>query len=524
MRYRRVRHASGKVEMLKATFYTIAAVFLAFPTVSLSAGLQDNFQGVFLNGQLIGVCETEAEARQAYLDARQQKNADQNGLAMYNVDVAFGEVVTSAKDVQTEMELRDTIYAKLDNYKVTENKQLAYTVKVSGYTVTLASKSDVLSLLDQVQAAYDTENRFTVALSADDERESHAMTVVVEDTENTDVASANVVTDSAASTGDAGSEASQADAEDGASGNLTAEQLAAQDGVIGMGFDKDIQVSETYVSPDVITDTATALSDITMENEEKGVYEVKAGDCLSAIAEEHGMSTSDLLAMNEDLDIDSNILIGDEIVVTVPETPLSVVVEEQKTYTEEYDAEVQYIDDDTQYQGTNTVVQEAVKGERIVTALIEYTDGVETDRKIINEEIQREAVAKIVKRGTKSRPTYIKPISGGRKTSGYGQRWGRLHKGVDWACSVGTTVHASRGGKVVSAGWNGSYGYSVLIDHGDGVKTRYAHMSKLSVSAGQYVEQGEAIGKSGNTGRSTGPHLHFEIIINGSPVNPLNYL
>lgn len=505
MRYRRVRHASGKVEILKATFYTILAVFLAFPTASLAESFRD-FQGIFLNGQLIGVCETEAETRQAYLDARQQKNAELNGLAMYNVDVTFEEVKASAKDVQTEAQLKDTIYEKLDNYKVAENKQLAYTMKISDYTVTLASKDEVLNLLNQIQSAYDTENRFDVAFSADKKRESNAMEVVVHENGKTDLVSANVVTDTKASDG------------------KTAEQLAAADGVVGMGFDRDIQVSETYVSPDVITDTATALSDITMENQEKGIYEVKVGDCLSTIASEHGMSTSDLLAMNADLEVDSNILVGDEIVVTVPETPLSVVVSEQKTYTEEYDAEVQYIDDDTQYQGTNTVVQEAVKGERIVTAIIEYTNGTETDRDIINEEITKEAVAKVVKRGTKSRPTYIKPISGGRKTSGYGQRWGRLHKGVDWACVVGTTVHASRGGKVVSAGWNGSYGYSVLIDHGDGVKTRYAHMSKLSVSAGQYVEQGETIGKSGNTGRSTGPHLHFEIIINGSPVDPLKYL
>lgn len=506
MRYRRVKHASGKVEIIKATFYAILAVFLAFPIASFSGSFHDGFQGVFLNGQLIGICETEAEARQAYLDARQLKNQENYGLAMYDVDVTYGEVTASSRDLKTKKQLADIIYAKLDSYKVAEDKQLAYTLKISDYTVTLASKEEVVNLLDQVQGAYDTENRFEVALSADEERESNAMTIVVEETKSTDVAAANVVTDS---TGAA---------------EVTAEQYAATDGVVGMSFDRDIQVSETYVSADVITDSATALSDITQENVEKGVYAVKEGDCLSTIAEQHGMSTKDLLAMNTDLEIDSNILIGDEIVVNVPETPLSVVVSEQKTYAEEYDAEVQYIDDDTAYQGTNTVIQEPVKGERIVTAIIEYTDGAETGREIINEDVQKEPVPKIVKRGTKSLPTYIKPISGGRKTSGYGQRWGRLHKGVDWACSVGTTVHASRGGKVVSAGWNGSYGYSVLIDHGDGVKTRYAHMSKLSVSAGDYVQQGDTIGKSGNTGRSTGPHLHFEIIINGSPVNPLKYL
>lgn len=545
MRCPRVKHASGKVEIIKATFYAIAAVLLAFPIASFSINFHGGYQGIFLNGQLIGVCNTEAEARQAYLDARLHKNQEYDGLAMYDVDVTFGEVTASSKDVQSQEELTQTIYAKLDNYQVDDNKQLAYTMKISGYTVTLASKEDVVDLLDQVQAAYDTEGRFQVELSADDERESNAMTVVVKEAESVsaqDVATANVMADSQITDGDAGDEkdAQETDsteavpteeqvsteAEDTAEAEsgVTAEQYAATDGVIGMDFDKTIQVSETYVSSDVITDTATALADITQENVEKGVYEVKVGDCLSTIAEQYGMSTSELLSMNDNLTADSNILVGDEIVVTVPETPLSVVVSEQKTYTEEYDAEVQYIDDDTAYQGTETVVQEGVKGERIVTAIIEYTDGVETGREVINEEIQKEAVAKIVKRGTKVRPTYIKPISGGRQTSGFGMRWGKLHKGVDWACSVGTTVHASRSGRVVSAGWNGSYGYSVLIDHGDGVQTRYAHLSKISVSAGQYVNQGDTIGKSGSTGRSTGPHLHFEIIINGTPVNPLNYL
>jgi len=89
---------------------------------------------------------------------------------------------------------------------------------------------------------------------------------------------------------------------------------------------------------------------------------------------------------------------------------------------------------------------------------------------------------------------------------------------------VGTNIFASSAGTVVRADYNGGYGLCVLISHPDGRMTRYAHCSKLLVSVGQQVKQGETIAKSGNTGRSTGPHLHFEIIINGSAVNPLKYI
>ena len=109
-------------------------------------------------------------------------------------------------------------------------------------------------------------------------------------------------------------------------------------------------------------------------------------------------------------------------------------------------------------------------------------------------------------------------------TSGFGARWGTIHKGIDWGVPVGTACRASRAGRVVSAGWSGGYGYCVVIDHGDGVKTRYAHLSSIQVSAGQYVDQGEVIARTGNTGDSTGPHIHFEIIVNGTAVNPAGYL
>ena len=99
-----------------------------------------------------------------------------------------------------------------------------------------------------------------------------------------------------------------------------------------------------------------------------------------------------------------------------------------------------------------------------------------------------------------------------------------MHKGVDWACPIGTTVYASCGGTVIQASYSGGYGNCVVISHPDGRMTRYAHNSKLLVSAGQHVEQGQPIALSGSTGRSTGPHVHFELYINGSAVNPLKYI
>ena len=99
-----------------------------------------------------------------------------------------------------------------------------------------------------------------------------------------------------------------------------------------------------------------------------------------------------------------------------------------------------------------------------------------------------------------------------------------MHKGIDWACPIGRAVKASCAGTVVGAGWVNGYGYCITISHSDGRQTRYGHLSKILVSSGQHVTQGEKIALSGNTGRSTGPHIHFEIIINGSQVDPFKYM
>lgn len=117
----------------------------------------------------------------------------------------------------------------------------------------------------------------------------------------------------------------------------------------------------------------------------------------------------------------------------------------------------------------------------------------------------------------------IWPVSG-PVTSGFGMRWGRMHEGIDIAVPSGTPVHASASGQVIYAGWLGGYGNLVVIDHGDGLATAYAHNSSLSVGVGTGVSQGQVISLSGSTGNSSGPHVHFEVRVNGTAVDPLAYL
>ncbi|QFT63362.1 Murein DD-endopeptidase MepM and murein hydrolase activator NlpD, contain LysM domain [Roseivivax halotolerans] len=111
-----------------------------------------------------------------------------------------------------------------------------------------------------------------------------------------------------------------------------------------------------------------------------------------------------------------------------------------------------------------------------------------------------------------------------RFTSGFGRRWGRLHAGTDFAAPHGTAIYATADGVVIHAGWQSGYGQLVKIKHEFGIETRYAHNSKLFVSEGQRVSRGQKIAAMGNTGRSTGTHLHYEVRVGGTPVNPMTYI
>lgn len=124
---------------------------------------------------------------------------------------------------------------------------------------------------------------------------------------------------------------------------------------------------------------------------------------------------------------------------------------------------------------------------------------------------------------SRSRPVLTWPL-GGPITSRFGPRWGRMHGGIDIGAPVGTPVGAAAAGVVRRVAWIGGYGYTVEISHGGGVTTFYAHLSRALVRPDQEVEKGEPVGSVGTTGRVTGPHLHFELRIDGEPVDPLPYL
>jgi murein DD-endopeptidase MepM/ murein hydrolase activator NlpD len=259
---------------------------------------------------------------------------------------------------------------------------------------------------------------------------------------------------------------------------------------------------------------------------------IQAGDTLSGISLIYNTPIEELMALNPDTLPTQNatLHINDTIIINQPKSEVSIEHVERNYVDEDYDAEVIIIPRDDWYTTETNVIQQPSAGHHRAIVDQHFINDTESEREILIEEIDIEAVPKIMERGTKIPPTYIKPIYGGRISSYFGYRNAptagatTYHRGVDWAVATGTSVMASSGGTVTQAGWSGSYGYMILITHPGGTQTRYAHLSKIFVSVGQTVSQGEVIGKTGNTGRSTGPHLHFEILIGGSPVNPLNYI
>jgi murein DD-endopeptidase MepM/ murein hydrolase activator NlpD len=261
---------------------------------------------------------------------------------------------------------------------------------------------------------------------------------------------------------------------------------------------------------------------------EQRYHSVEKGQTLSGIAQSYELGLSELMDMNPGV-VPERLQIGQQLKLERIVPLLTVRTAEVATYIEEIPFEVAYEDNSSMYKGEQTVRLSGTKGERQVTAEIIRENGLETGKSELESVILSEPTAQVVLVGTKDPPPLIGTGSfqyptRGKLTSRFGTRWGRMHSGIDLAASSGTPIRAADGGKVIFSGWQGSLGYLVKIDHGGNRETWYGHCSKLFVKAGDKVYQGQHIANVGNTGNSTGSHLHFEVHINGVAKNPLNYL
>lgn len=482
------------------------ACIFAIPFAENKFNNKVGYYSIVFNGEEIGSANSRQEAEQAMAAARLKFSKEYDSVVYMdnNIDIVEEHKLVASRMSQDELET--AIYSSLFNCVTDKENATAYTVRINDFTVTLASKDDVVELMEKVTDKYDTKKEFQVKLSSGDgSYGAYSVDVVQSELKNTDT---DIV--AAALNGQMVSVATDSD--------------TAKDGITGISFEQNVVVNETLAAGANIVSVQQAYDEITKEKEEKTMYVVEEGDCLSLIAGKCDIALNDLLALNEGLTEESLIIPGDELVVTVPKSEISVVVTQRMTYEEDYNAPVQYVDDDTAYRGTNTVISEGTTGHHKVTADVTFVNGVKTDVSYVNEEVMVESQPQVVSVGTLTPPTYLRPISGGSVSSEFGYRWGTLHSGVDWYVSVGTPVRAAAAGTVIRAGWYSTYGYCVDIRHSDGSMTRYAHLNSVTVSNGQYVNQSDLIAYSGNTGYSTGPHLHFEIWIGGTPVNPLYYV
>lgn len=308
------------------------------------------------------------------------------------------------------------------------------------------------------------------------------------------------------------------------------DMLYTSDPNVTAHFSQDVQISRKYVDASKLVSYDEIREKLTSKIHSTREYTIKYGDTVDSIARANGMTREDLIELNPSLK-SGKLRAGRKVTVGREVPFLSVEAVRRVEYTESIPFETKQVEDSSIYKGTTKVVTSGRVGTRKVVADVTYVDNKETTRSIISSEVTAQPVTKVVHVGTKERPKTMatgklsRPVRGAIISSNYGMRRGSMHKGVDFAAKMGTRISAADGGTVTWAGWKrGGWGYLVVINHGNGIETYYAHNSKVTVRVGQKVAKGEQIAKMGSTGNSSGPHCHFEVHVNGRYVNPWKYI
>ena len=304
-----------------------------------------------------------------------------------------------------------------------------------------------------------------------------------------------------------------------------------------ISFIADVNIIQgLYVKSSIVSD-GTMRSIIRAGKPEDATYVVQPGDTIDKIVQAVGIERSELFAANLGLNDNSTIYPKQTLSLSASVLFLDVKTTRRLVYDQEIPYNVNTTEDGSMLQGNMKITRAGQHGINQITADVDYINDEETSRKTLNivtlraptdesrivgtmppEELARRAFDPT---SSSARGQFIWPAAGGYTSQG--ARGGHMAQDIA-GMPLGTATYASASGVVVIAGWYYDYGQTVIIDHGNGFRTLYAHHSILNVSVGQYVNQGHAIGGVGRTGRSTGVHLHFEVIYNGQQLNPASFI
>ncbi len=291
-------------------------------------------------------------------------------------------------------------------------------------------------------------------------------------------------------------------------------------------FLESVATVTTEISPEQLSDPDQLYKELVTGNPTPVKYTVQKGDTISHIAQKFDVPRQVIYRNNPWIE-DDLIRVGDVLDLTQQKPLLNVEVVEQVTQLETIEPKIEYRKSDDMKVGQQKVISKGKPGKQLVTYRLIKRNGDLVEEERVDAQILEPSTPTVILKGTKvvrgeGTGKFAMPVLNYRITSYYGKRWGRLHKGLD---IIGNTrIMAADNGVIEFAGKKNGLGNAIIINHKNGYKTVYGHLSKINVKKGQIVEKGDVIGIMGNTGNSTGTHLHFEIHVNGSPKNPLNYL
>ena len=302
---------------------------------------------------------------------------------------------------------------------------------------------------------------------------------------------------------------------------------------IGAKVVEPVKVESSYAAPDEVL-TTDQMRRMMLYGQKEPQQTVTFGEDSSLwyIARDYGLTEEELILLNPQVEgLKWGELLGMELDVTPLNPIIHVQTEQEKVNVAPISYETEYIDDETMLKGQTKVTQTGQNGEFLTRTKVEYVNGEQTNSTVVEETQLSEPVKEVIIRGTKvvsgvGTGNWVWPTTSRNVTCGYLCYSG--HYAIDISASTGQSVYAADNGVVVSASYNAAYGNVILINHKNGYYTRYAHLNSMNVKAGDIVEAGQLIGGAGNTGNSTGTHLHFEIRTNtGSQPsyapNPLDF-